>query len=377
MTDSSDRAHPQQPPPVTLTVCLLILAPLCALAGMGVGTWVLCSAIHARVAGPWVALVVSGCFLAGWILGALLWAAAWIVRRMHCSLLAQRAMLRQLSQSAPPAEALVASPARQDDPGATELLQRIASELSRLNSNVLLTDRQRAAKRRKLQEQSSLDLVEQIQIAIDARDFSRAEQLLERLIAEIPDEPRHPQLVQRLADARGAAYDQDVRETARQAEDLMSVGEFAAGRKSAEELLARYPSSVEAIALLDRVRREEAAFVAEKRGRLYRQVEKHVSGKEWRLAVQTAERFLEAYPECGEADLVNAQMGTLCENARIEEVREMRDGIRELLSRRRYAEALSVARDVVDRYPGSAAGEELQRQMPRLEKLAASGGITA
>ena len=93
-------------------------------------------------------------------------------------------------------------------------------------------------------------------------------------------------------------------------------------------------------------------------------------------ALAAAGELLEAYPDSPEAAEVRSTLRTLTDNARIEEVRELRDEIRDLLSRRRYAEALACARDLVRRFPTTAAAEELRSQMARLEELARSGGET-
>ncbi|KKK89020.1 hypothetical protein LCGC14_2737320, partial [marine sediment metagenome] len=69
------------------------------------------------------------------------------------------------------------------------------------------------------------------------------------------------------------------------------------------------------------------------------------------------------YPDSPEATHLSAQMQTLRDNARIEEVRELRDQIRDMLERRRYAEAVKVAEEVMDRYPETQAAAELRGQI--------------
>jgi hypothetical protein len=63
-------------------------------------------------------------------------------------------------------------------------------------------------------------------------------------------------------------------------------------------------------------------------------------------------------------------MPTLVDNARLQEVRQLRDRFLEMIERRQYAEAVDLARHVVEHYPETAAAEELRDKMPRLEKLA-------
>ena len=65
---------------------------------------------------------------------------------------------------------------------------------------------------------------------------------------------------------------------------------------------------------------------------------------------------------------------TIQDNARIEEVREIRDQIRDLINRRRYGEAVEAAEAVVRRFPDTRAAIELGRQLNRLRELARPPG---
>jgi outer membrane protein assembly factor BamD (BamD/ComL family) len=160
-----------------------------------------------------------------------------------------------------------------------------------------------------------------------------------------------------------------VGEAKRRVEELMSVSGFATAVAVVNGLLAKHPSSAEAIALLERVRREREAFVDEQRLAMYRKVEKEAFSRRWRDALSAAEELLSAYPDSPEADAVRARMDTLRENARIEEVRRLRDRVSDLISRRQFAQAIEVAKDVIARFPATAAARELHEQMAKLEEL--------
>ena len=376
MNEPSRQRHAPQPPPVMLIACLLILAAVCALSGTLAALWLVGTAARAGAVNGRLAIATGGYLLAGLTAGCVLWALAWVVRRMHASGTAERATLRLGLQPGSGSDSSAAQTPRPQTPdsGALKLLQRIAGELSEINSNLLLTDAQRETKRRKSQKELSRQYVKKIHAAIDAQDFTQAEQLTERLVAEVPDQPGVDGLRTKLEEARAAAYEQGVKAATRQAEDLMSVAQFDQARRVVEQLLGKHPASVEAIALLDRVNREAEAFVSEQRNRLYSEIEHNVTARKWRQAVEAAEKFLQAYPASAEAKLVQAQIGTLRGNARIERVREMRDEIREMLQRKRYAEALHLAEEMVERFSDTAVGEQLRQQLPRLKELAESEG---
>ena len=66
-------------------------------------------------------------------------------------------------------------------------------------------------------------------------------------------------------------------------------------------------------------------------------------------------------------------METLKDNARIEEVRQLRDQIRDLIGRRRFAEAVRVSEELIRRFPDTQAANELRSQIDRLRARAAEG----
>ena len=152
----------------------------------------------------------------------------------------------------------------------------------------------------------------------------------------------------------------------------MAASNFAGARNLAESLLEKYPDSATAVEMLTRVRREQDAFASEQRSRMYRKIEKDASDRHWHSALEAARKFLDAWPDSTEADAVRVQLSTIADNARIEEVRSLRDQIRDMIARRRFAEAVELAGDVIERFPETAAAIELTEQMSRLQERAKS-----
>ena len=111
-------------------------------------------------------------------------------------------------------------------------------------------------------------------------------------------------------------------------------------------------------------------FHEERRDRMYNEVARLAEARQWRQALKAARLYLQTFPFGAGADAVGAMLTTMEDNARIEEVRELRDHIRDLLERRRYAEAVKCAGDVIGRFPDTRAAEELGQQMNRLRELA-------
>jgi outer membrane protein assembly factor BamD (BamD/ComL family) len=153
---------------------------------------------------------------------------------------------------------------------------------------------------------------------------------------------------------------------------MMAVGAFDQAEAEARDLDLRYPNDPAVTDLLNRVRREGRMFHNERRDRMYNKVVRLAEARQWRQALKAARQYVQAFPSGAGADAVGAMLATMEDNARIEEVRELRDHIRDLLEQRRYAEAVECARDVIERFPDTRAAEDLGRQMNRLRELAQS-----
>jgi len=314
--------------------------------------------------------------------GCALWALAWLIRRVARQ---QAPEPRPAPTEPAPANPPVAQPVPVSAPASPpaeasrepEILRDILARLDELNAGLLLSPEQIEAKRRRHQAEASTRLEQRFSEQLSAGDLEAAGETLRRLSYEVPDSAALGSMRARLDEARAAAQAEDLRRQTARAGELMAAADFPAAVKLAEDLLAKYPSSPDAIALLDRVHREQDAFVTERRRSLYSEVGRAASKRNWREALTAASKLLEAYPQGLEADAVRIQLRTLEENARLEEAREMRDRFRDLLSRRRYAEALETAREVLRRFPDTQAAADLRDQMPRLEELARNGGNQA
>jgi hypothetical protein len=362
--------------PVTLIVCLLILGAFVAVVGFSGATIYVIIAMENESLGAMQWLWALGILLAGLSVGAGMWGLSWVVRIMYELRLFQQHMLVQASHAEPqrptkPAWSVpspkVATPIEQEQ---AQLLGKLTATLEEIHLNLLLTPGQRDAKRLRLQEQKSVQLADEVAKAISARDFVQAQAALDKLVSQIPDDGKYPSLKQQLEDARADAQAKELAEQTRLAKDLMAVGDFGEASRVAQELARRYPALEQAKDLAGTVGREAAAFGLEQRTRLYADVEHAAHARRWRPALATGKRLMQLYPGSEQADAVAAQIPTLEKNARLEEVRELRDRIRDLLERRRFNDAIALAQDVVKRFPDTQAAAELSEQMDKLMDLA-------
>ncbi len=353
---------------------MITLLWVCGIASATIGTtgslMLLVLAAPRVTAMNWLLAVVL--LVGGLSLGAVLWGLGWLAGRpaMWLPRSSSERILPVGHPHSPPAPGSLRqiSAHRPDDRKLSELSQRL-DELQRM---LLLSPKQLDARRREYQQEVERRFTSQIEQALEDQDFALARNLLTDYRSTLPGYEGQEELETRIEQARDKAESEQFSRRVQAAESYMAVSNFRSAEQTARQLLDEHPDSPGAKALLQRVQREREAYDRERLSRLYREVEQHVTARRWSKAVEAGQTLLDAYPETTEADLVSAHMPTLKDNARIEEVREYRDGIRDMIERRRYAEAAELARQVVERYPETAAANELRQQLPRLMELSQS-----
>jgi len=368
MAKTNDHTPVTVEPPTMLLGVLTALSIVAPGAGFLGGVVRVLAATGSSAFGLTVPLEAIGLLLAGCITGGMLWGLAWMIRTGHDAALLQRRLISLLDRG----ERRLSGQGDETPDELAAAIKRLAGQIAEVDANVMLTPAQQEIKRSTRQARIAEDLVAKAVEGIEQNDFDAVEKLLRQLVNEVPDNPDHESLQQRLAEARTAARAARVRNEMGRVEDLMAMAAFDQAGQVAQALAAEYPDSEEIRALGDRVQREAETFAVEHRRRLYREVERFAERRQWRQALAAGTKLLEAHPTSPEAESVVAELPTLRENARIEEVRELRDTIGDLLERRRYAEAVAIAEDIVTRFPDTQAARQLGRQLARLKGLARS-----
>ena len=355
-----------------LVVCLYILAGISVAAGITLAaSWFLRTPQATEASFHWIRAM--NFLLEGLVLGSLLWAAGWLIRRRDESSMMQRRILRLLTDRLnnpidPPIQQNAPSSSTSSEDSDT--LQEILLQLSELNINVLLSDEKREAKRLCRAAELLDQRFQQVEQALSKDAFDQAEEILQELNREVPDDPRLEELNTQIQQGREAFIRRLLQGQVQRAKDLMSVSRFDEAMNLAENLHQQYPESPEADDLLSRVRRKAGTFQSEQRRRLLAIIQECGEARQWGSALAGAHRLLEIYGDSEEARNVRAMMPTLVDNARIEEVREYRDQIVKMVEQQQYTEALKMAEKVMGDYPETAAAEELRQQLPHLRELA-------
>ncbi len=350
--------------PAALGLFLMILGTLVALGGT----------VFAFADFAWneeSSVIGSGLILiAAWVIGSLLWALAWLLRQQHeISLYLKRLMSLFGDRSQPAADQALTPGANRHSESGNELTL-ILAQLRELNATMLLSDEQLRTKRVRRQQFLAGQLGADALAAISAGNLSQAEEIIERLSNEVPDNPESDKLREALVRAQSSADAEELSESIRRCEDFIAVGDYKKAQVAAEEVLAKYPSAPKAIALFDRVGRESETFASEQRRVYYEEVQKFSKSRQWRRALDAASLLIDDYPDSPEANAIGGQMSTLRSNAQLEEVRRLRDDISTLIERKRYDEAVRIAEDIIVRFPGTQAAIQLSEQIIKLRELA-------
>jgi len=244
-------------------------------------------------------------------------------------------------------------------------IQRILEEV---RDNVLLTEEERRTKRQRLVAMERRERAAQIQQAVEAGRFQDARAVLLELERRIGGDEETRKLAEYIEAAAGKAEAEDVAAATKQVEDLMSLTSWDRAMQVAEDLIDRHPNSLPAKQLLARIQREKQVHQQEHRNRLYVEIQRHTSRREWQQALAIARQLIAAYPESIEAESLRTQLDTLTKNAEIEHRRELETKYKGLIEERNFAEALALAREVIATYPESPQARVMREQIPHLER---------
>ena len=108
-----------------------------------------------------------------------------------------------------------------------------------------------------------------------------------------------------------------------------------------------------------------------RRAHLYAHIQKCAEQHHWTEALAAAEEFLGRFPESREAQALRRQMDTLRTNAEILQRRQYEKRFKDFIGAEHYAEALQIARHVVEQFPNSPQAQALRDQIPLLERRVA------
>lgn len=312
--------------------------------------------------------------LAAWGLAALLWGVALSLRRLENALesVASRAA------AAAPAAADGVLRAAPREAGGGEAQARLLEELVQLTREVrdieLLSEAERAMRLQAEGAELARRLEREVPALLREHDWLEARRRVQQARLRFPALPNWDALEQQVEAARTAVEAQDVEQVTREVNDLIALGAWDRALQAVRDAIQRHPLNARLAELARRVATGRERALAEERARLMAQAQEATSRREWGEALRRAELLLAKYPDSPEAEGLRAQLPTLRANAEIQVRQRLEQEYLEHVREHRYAEALRVARTVVEQYPGSPQAAALRDQLPRLEQKVAAVG---
>lgn len=351
-----------------LTICSVLLAIAGAISAL-VGAYSLSSMTlpaGGHVLGVATIVVVT---LFWWSWAALLWGQARIVIRTEDLRADLHAVLRDSAESAAATGRRGRAEAPQADQQA-RFLEQLVHLVREQRDIALLSEHERNLRSRG----ESRALVEQLErdipVLLREHNWHEARHRVEDARLRFPALSVWDTLAEQVEQARMKYEAQDIERATREVDEMIALGAWDRAANAALEAQHRHPNSEAAAELVRRVSTQRDKATAEERTRLMARAQEFTNQRNWVDALRTVEEVLERFPKSLEARDLRLQLPVLQANAEIQTRQAMEHEIRELVHQKRYTEALRRAQTLIGRYPDSPQAKLLREQLPKLEQKA-------
>lgn len=264
-------------------------------------------------------------------------------------------------------EPVAAAEAHPADPQALVDIRRLLEEVRQL---AMMDDQQRQEHYRRHRDQHKLNTLRRAQAMIAKSDWAKAQQLLDHLRHEFGEDRDLKQVQDELRIARSASETESLNRLRSHIEDLMAISNWDQALEEAQNFAAAYPDNDAGRTMLARVVRERELYRDNTAERLYNEIKQHIEHREWTRAAAEADRLTQKFGDHRRAARIREQLDVIRENAEIQERQEQEKRIEELLRSRRLVEAIELAEDLIEHYPGSPQAKSLEQMLPKLRERA-------
>lgn len=251
-----------------------------------------------------------------------------------------------------------------------ETQRQILAVLQEIRQLSLLNEQQKQAMLSMQRQRGKTDRMEKVADFLKDHHWARAADELDQLSLDFPDDPQVADLRKHLQLGREHDTAKMVSQTRERIEDAMAVSNWDDALAAAQELADDFPENEDARAMLKRVVHERDIFNESTAHRLYDEVKDDIERRHWRRALAGARKLIEKFPNHRRAANVRTQMPTIQANAEIEERQEQEGRIQALVRSKRFIEAIELAENLLDRFPGSPQADSLEQLLPKLRDLA-------
>lgn len=249
--------------------------------------------------------------------------------------------------------------------------------LNEIRDLSLMTEAERRERLVHMEHERKLVLVRQAIENMEQQRWSEADMVLRTLEAEHLEDGDVKRTRQQFEDARRNAEPQAIARGREVIENFMSIGSWDQALAASQRLCGDFPGNIDAQGLQQRVMRERDIHVETSVARMVEEIRHDIDRRLWRRALMHAQRLLERFPQHAKTQRIREQLGTLRENAEIEERQELEVRIQELVRARKFNEAIQVSEELLTRFPASPQAEQIDLLLPRIRELQKEGGSSA
>jgi hypothetical protein len=245
----------------------------------------------------------------------------------------------------------------------------IAGLLEELRDLELMDDQQRREVARRHWARRKETLFRALERSMSKGEWAAAQERLEELRRMLPGDPDVAQWQERITREQAARLEGDLVAARNQVRHSMSISAWEQAQDVVAGLQRKYPGAPEVLEIAANVEREREAFDRENTDRLFRDLADATEHRQWRRAVHVGEEIARRFPQDSRVEEIEQALPMMRDNAGVEERKEQEELFKDLLKRQRHEEALTVARGVIEKYPGSPAAVELMKLAPKVEEM--------
>lgn len=307
-----------------------------------------------------------------WAVGLLLWGVAEMVRKLDALLAAYHDF------AAHPHVITVGdssgNPSGGDPRGGrdVQVFQELAALLREVRDISLLNNEERSKRLEMQARDTAKRLSEEVPALLREHNWIEAQRRVQEARERFPTVSDWDVLERQIEQVRSQVEARDVESATRQINDLAALGAWERAYEVVLELMERHPNSPRTNELAKRVSQERERSEAENRARLMAQAQEAVHARDWNGAMTLAAQLIERFPRSPEAHALRIQLPTLRENAEIQTRKYMESEIRKRIEEHRYRDAMRMAAELIERYPDSPQAQVLREQYDKLVEKAAS-----
>ena len=257
----------------------------------------------------------------------------------------------------------------------TEEMREIIALLQEIRELSLLSDAQRQQRLSNVRKRRRDSVVAEINSLMNQGEWSAVEKAVASFDQEFPGDVESAALHNRLLSQRRDAEGRELTELRERVEDFMALSSWEQALTTVAKYVENHPQNDEGRVLLTRVQREHENWLENTANRLYEEIKTDIEHRHWRRAMDNARKLLERSPGHRRSKTIRAQFNLIRENAEIEERQEQERTIQELVRNKRFAEAIELAEDLLERYPTSPQAGTLQQLLPKMRGLAIENEI--